>query len=43
MNQTYIDTYLGAETFNFAFINNMFDLEDYVEPIQRYLDDQLFF
>ncbi|CDW83128.1 UNKNOWN [Stylonychia lemnae] len=44
-NQTTINKYLDYETFNFAFINNYFDLTNFESggQIRPFIDDQLFF
>ena len=42
-NQSYIDSYLSNEQLNFVFVNNMFDLDNYDDPISPFIDDQLFF
>ena len=40
---TEIDNYLRFETFNFAFVNTLFDTNDFEKPIKYIIDDQLFF
>lgn len=35
----YIDNYLRKEVFNFAFVNNMFALDNYDSPVQNFIDD----
>jgi hypothetical protein len=42
-DQKTIDDYLSKSTFNFAFINNQFTVDDYEQPVNPYIDDQLFF
>ncbi len=42
-DQKTIDDYFRDETFSFAFVNQMFALEDYQNPITYFIDDQLFF
>lgn len=42
-NQTTIDNYFRKQTFNFAFINNQFVIDDFVSPVHPYIDDQVFF
>ena len=42
-NQKTIDEYFKDETFSFAFVNQMFALENYDQPIFSFIDDQLFF
>ena len=38
-----IDEYFRKEKFSFAFINTMFALDDFENPLQPFIDDQLFF
>eukprot|EP00347_Sterkiella_histriomuscorum_P023730 403333580 len=44
-NSSTIDNYFDKETFNFAFINNFFDLTEFnhEEMIKPFIDDSLFF
>lgn len=42
-NQTFIDNYFNGETFSFAFVNSMFALDNYIQPIKYFIDDSLFF
>lgn len=34
-----IDSYFHDEVFSFAFVNSMFDVEDFNKPIRKYIDD----
>ena len=38
-----IDNYFKDETFNFAFVNSMFEQDSFTEPIKNFIDDQVFF
>lgn len=38
-----IDEYFKSETFSFAFSNTMFVADDFEQPLQPFIDDQLFF
>ncbi len=38
-----IDNYFKDETFNFAFVNSMFEQDNFTEPIKNFIDDQVFF
>ena len=40
---TAIDAYLRNETFSMPFINSLFALDDFENPVQPYIDDSLFF
>lgn len=42
-DQKTIDEMIGNQTFNFAFINTMFAQDNFEEPLQPFIDDQLFF
>ncbi|CDW73064.1 UNKNOWN [Stylonychia lemnae] len=44
-NQTYIDSYLDKQFFNFVFVNNYFDLTNFEKGkfIKPFIDDSLFF
>jgi len=38
-NTSTIDSHFNDEVFSFAFVNTMFALEDYVAPLQKFIDD----
>ena len=38
-----IDNYFKDETFNFAFVNSMFQQDNFTDPISYFIDDQVFF
>lgn len=42
-NKTAIDSYFQSEQFSFAFVNSLFLVDNYVDPILHYIDDSLFF
>lgn len=42
-NTSTIDSHFNDEVFSFAFVNTMFALEDYVAPLQKFIDDSLYF
>ena len=38
-----MDDFYAKSEFSFAFVNNYFDFDNYVDPISQYIDDSLFF
>jgi hypothetical protein len=42
-NKTEIDNYFRDEAFNFAFVNSIFDVSGFEQPVQQFIDDSLFF
>lgn len=42
-DQATIDNYFRSETLSIAFTNNLFAIDNYEQPIQPFIDDQLFF
>jgi hypothetical protein len=38
-----IDSFFDNKTFNFAFVNTLFAADNYKQPLQPFIDDQLFF
>ena len=38
-----IENYFKDETFNFAFVNSMFQQDSFTDPISYFIDDQVFF
>lgn len=42
-SNTAIDNYFTDEVFSFSFINTMFAIDDFNEPVKNFIDVQLFF
>lgn len=42
-DKAYIDNFFDNEQFSFAFVNSIFQIDNYTSPISYFIDDQLFF